>query len=92
MRKALAPGGFELGTSKLRGCRSNHFATTTAKGLLFKLIIVIIVFAVYHVSIVVAIVVVVVVVLTSRGSFTRIYHLYASLVFLWMTELHQQSF
>ena len=29
-KKALAPGGFKLGTSRLRGRRSNHFATTTA--------------------------------------------------------------
>ena len=28
---ALAPGGFELGTSRLRERRSNHFATTTAR-------------------------------------------------------------
>ena len=30
--KALAPGGFEPGTSRCRDCRSNHFATTTATG------------------------------------------------------------
>ena len=29
-KKALAPGGFKLGTSRLRGHHSNHFATTTA--------------------------------------------------------------
>ena len=29
-KKALAPGGFELGTSRLRDHPSNHYATTTA--------------------------------------------------------------
>ena len=29
-KKALAPGGFELGTSRLQGRCSSHFATTTA--------------------------------------------------------------
>ena len=29
-KKALAPGGFELVTSRLRECCSYHFATTTA--------------------------------------------------------------
>ena len=28
-KKALAPGGFELGTTGLRDRRSSHFATTT---------------------------------------------------------------
>ena len=31
-KKALAPGGFELATSRLCGRCSNHFATTTAQG------------------------------------------------------------
>ena len=29
-KKSLAPGGFELGTSRLRDRCSNHFATTIA--------------------------------------------------------------
>ena len=29
-KKNLAPGEFELGTSRLRGCCSNHIATTIA--------------------------------------------------------------
>ena len=33
-KKALAPGGLDLGTSRLRGYRSNHFATTTAQRLI----------------------------------------------------------
>ena len=30
-KKALAPGGFKLGTSRLGDHRSNHFATATLK-------------------------------------------------------------